>query len=75
VRSELAALGFDAELRSAFEKLLHSPRIAVPYLRGTRRVMLNRYPYFVVFRELPLKIEILAVAHAKQRPGYWSKRL
>ena len=75
MRSESEALGFDAELRSAFERLLNSPRIGVPYLRGTRRVMLNRYPYFVVFREFPRKIEILAVAHAKQRPGYWSKRL
>jgi toxin ParE1/3/4 len=75
MRSESPALGFDGELRSTFKKLLYSPRIDVPYLRGTRRAMLNRYPYFVVFRELPRKIEILAVAHAKQRPGYWSKRL
>ena len=75
MRSESPALGFDAELRSTFKKLSYSPRIDVPYLRGTRRAMLNRYPYFVVFRELPRKIEILAVAHAKQRPGYWSKRL
>jgi hypothetical protein len=37
--------------------------------------MRNTYPYFVVFRELPRKIEIIAVAHAKRRPGYWLKRL
>jgi hypothetical protein len=37
--------------------------------------MLKRYPYFVVFRELPRKIQIIAVAHAKRRPGYWTKRL
>ena len=73
--SESAALGFDAELRTAFKKLLSSPRIGAPYLRGTRRIVLNRYPYFVVFRELPRKIEIIAVAHAKRRPGYWLKRL
>ena len=75
VRTEAAALGFDAELRTAIKKLLNSPRIGAPYLRGTRRIVLNRYPYFVVFRELPRKIEIIAVAHAKRRPGYWFKRL
>jgi toxin ParE1/3/4 len=74
-QSDFAALGFDAELRGAFSTLLRSPRICAPYLRGTRRVILNRYPYFVVFRELPRKIEIVAVAHAKRRPGYWAKRL
>jgi hypothetical protein len=37
--------------------------------------MLNRYPYFVVFRELPRKIQIIAVAHAKRRPGFWASRL
>jgi plasmid stabilization system protein ParE len=74
-RSESAALRFDAELRKAFATLRKSPKACAPYLRGTRRVMLDRYPYFVVFRELPRKIQIIAVAHAKRRPGYWVKRI
>jgi hypothetical protein len=37
--------------------------------------MLNRYLFFVVFRELPRKIQIIAVVHAKRRPGYWASRL
>lgn len=74
-RSESAALGFDAELRIAFSTLRKSPRICAPYLRGTRRIMLKRYPFFVVFREFPRKIQIIAVAHAKRRPGYWANRL
>lgn len=73
-RSESAALGFDAELRNAFNILRESPDICAPYLKGTRRVMLHRYPYYIVFRELPGKIQILAVAHAKRRPGYWRER-
>jgi plasmid stabilization system protein ParE len=44
-------------------------------LRGTRRILLKGYPYFVIFRELPRKIQIIAVAHAKRRPAYWAKRL
>ena len=75
VRSESAALNFDIELREAFATLRRSPQICAPYLRGTRRVMLKRFPYFVVFRELARKIQIIAVAHAKRRPAYWAKRL
>ena len=57
-RSERAALRFDAELRDAYSTLRRSPNGCVQYLRGTRRVLLNRHPYFVVFRELPRKIQI-----------------
>lgn len=74
-RSERAALGFNAELRDAFNTLQESPQACAPYGRGTRRVLLHRYPYFIVFRELPRTIQILAVAHAKRRPGYWRGRI
>ncbi len=73
--SQVAALGFDRELRIAIHTLRRNPRACAPYLHGTRRTLLNRYPYFIVFRELPRKIEIIAIAHAKRRPGYWAKRL
>jgi plasmid stabilization system protein ParE len=74
-QSESAALGFDAELRDAFGRLRRDPQMYAKYLHGTRRILLNRHPYFVVFRELPRKIEIIAIAHAKRRPGYWKKRI
>jgi hypothetical protein len=38
-------------------------------------MVLHHFPYFVVFRELPSKIQIIAVAHAKRRPGYWRGRI
>ena len=74
-RSESAALSFDVELREAFGALRQSPRACAPYLRGTRRAMVNRFPYFVVFRELARKIQIVAIAHAKRKPAYWANRL
>ena len=74
-QSQSAALGFDAELRDAFSRLRSAPKMYAQYLHGTRRILLDRYPYSVVFRELPRKIEIIAIAHAKRRPGYWARRL
>jgi toxin ParE1/3/4 len=74
-RSERAASGFDSELRAAFSALRKTPKIGAPYLCGTRKTTLNRYPYIVIFRELPRKIQIIAVAHAKRRPDFWTSRL
>ena len=40
-----------------------------------RRLVLRRFPYSVVFLELKTEIRILALAHHRRRPGYWSERL
>ncbi len=69
-----AAFGFDEELRHAYQSLQLRPLICPPYLHGTRRVILKRFPFSVVFRERLHDIQIIAVAHAKRRPGYWAKR-
>jgi plasmid stabilization system protein ParE len=74
-RSNPAALGFHAALRAAFGTLRKSPQTGAPYFHGTRRIMLRQYPYFVDFREFVREIQIIAIAHAKRRPGYWDKRL
>ena len=75
IESQFAAFGFDNELREAFKRLRTGPSTGAPYLHGTRRILLNRYPFSVVFRERLHDIQIIAVAHAKRRPGYWAKRL
>jgi plasmid stabilization system protein ParE len=75
MRSMQAADGFYEELFHAVAMVRHQPGLFPSYIHGTRRVVLDRYPFSVVFRELPRKIQIVAVAHAKRRPGYWAKRL
>ena len=40
-----------------------------------RRALLPRFPYALVFLDLPTEIRILAVAHAKRHPDYWLNRL
>ena len=42
--------------------------------RLTRRVLVARFPYQVVYRLRPTEIVIVAVAHLKRRPGYWKNR-
>lgn len=40
----------------------------------TRRLLVGRFPYQVVYRLRDTEIVIVAFAHLKRRPGYWRKR-
>jgi len=42
--------------------------------RPARRVPVARFPYVVVFVELPEELQVLALAHVRRRPGYWRRR-
>ena len=41
----------------------------------TRRILVARFPYQVVYRVAQEEITIVAVAHLKRRPEYWTRRL
>jgi len=40
----------------------------------TRRLLVPRFPYQVVYRVCPDEIVVVALAHLKRRPGYWKHR-
>jgi plasmid stabilization system protein ParE len=40
----------------------------------TRRTLVARFPYQLVYRLRPTEIVIVAIAHLKCRPGYWKNR-
>ena len=40
----------------------------------TRRALIPRFPYQVVYRLTPTEIVIVAIGHLKRRPGYWKTR-
>ena len=42
---------------------------------GVKRIFMKRFPYSVFFIELPTRYRVLAVAHARRKPFYWSGRL
>ena len=42
--------------------------------RRTRRLLLPRFPYQIVYRLAPAEIIVVAVAHTRRRPGYWRRR-
>ncbi|MGE4068692.1 MAG: type II toxin-antitoxin system RelE/ParE family toxin [Vicinamibacterales bacterium] len=39
-----------------------------------RQMLVERFPYHVVYRERPADLYVVAVAHTKRRPEYWKAR-
>jgi toxin ParE1/3/4 len=40
-----------------------------------RRVFLKGFPLFILYRVLENEVQVIAVPHSSQRPGYWKSRL
>ena len=73
-RSERAFEGFLKEIDKTIEQIARDPSRFAPFDFGTRRALLRRFPYVIVFRQTPSQLEIVAVAHGRRRPGYWRER-
>ena len=75
LRSVRAAEGFVRELERAVGSVADAPDRWPIFIEGTRRFLLRRFPYSVVYRVSRDSLQIVAVAHARRRPGYWRPRL
>ena len=74
-RSVEATAGFVAELDYAIQRVAELPETWPPYGANTRRFVFRVYPFSLVYRIVEDSIEIVAVAHAKRKPGYWASRV
>jgi len=73
-RSETAAAQFAIAVDSAISKILSSPDRFVKIDARHRSCSVIRFPFQFVFRHENDRIYIVAIAHAKRRPGYWRIR-
>lgn len=48
-----------------------SPDVGVPI----RRVVLDRFPYSIVYQAFPERVWVVAIAHWNKSPEYWMDRL
>ncbi|HEY0555348.1 MAG TPA: type II toxin-antitoxin system RelE/ParE family toxin [Thermoanaerobaculia bacterium] len=74
-RSLQAAEGLVAGVTSALGLIASAPGIWPHFEAGTRRYVLRKFPYSIIYREIEGGIEVIAVAHQKRRPRYWRGRL
>jgi plasmid stabilization system protein ParE len=73
-RSLSASATFRNELDRAVALIAEAPERPAPYLHGTRRVLLRRFPFAVVYRLTDNGVQVVAVSHGRRRPGYWWAR-
>ena len=58
----------------AIDRLLYDPSARPSAGRGVHRQFVDRFPFDLLYRIRPERIEIVAVAHHSRRPGYWQHR-
>jgi toxin ParE1/3/4 len=74
-RSALAAAQFVEEINLAIDRILAAPQRWSAGLYRTRKFLLDRFPFAVIYCERPPTIQILGIAHGHRRPGYWKNRI
>ncbi len=66
---------FLAVISAAISLLRENPELGAPHRAGTRRLVLPRFSYSIVYLDEPDFVLVVAVSHHRREPGYWSDRL
>ena len=73
-RSVFAASAFLREFSIAVQHVREAPNRFALAEGGTRRILLNRFPFAIYDRVGTEGVVVVALAHHKRRPSYWSSR-
>ncbi|HLA10935.1 MAG TPA: type II toxin-antitoxin system RelE/ParE family toxin [Pyrinomonadaceae bacterium] len=73
-RSPLTSVAFTHAVEQAVSHIKTAPMTYPLADHGTRKLVLQRFPFNIFYRVGATEILIVAVAHQKRRPGYWSSR-
>ena len=73
-RDPRVGAAFAAELDRVVGLIAEAPDRWHSYLHGTRRVLMKKFPFSVVFRQAGDLVLVVAIAHFKRKPGYWRRR-
>jgi plasmid stabilization system protein ParE len=74
-RSEFAATKFAEDVNRAITMISDSPKRWPAANQGTRKFLLQRFPFAIFYREIPQGVQLLAIAHGNRKSGYWKGRL
>ncbi len=73
-RSVIAASAFLRKLSLAIQRVREALDSHAVAEAGTRRLLLDRFPFTIYYRLVKEAVIVAAVAHQTRRPGYWSTR-
>jgi toxin ParE1/3/4 len=63
-----------AEFAAAFGDICARPAAFPPYKRGYRMYAMPGLPYVVYYLDLPARVFIAAIGHARRKTDYWKRR-
>ena len=72
--STAVAARFLDQVEHASNRLVVSPFLGAPVTPLLRRLLLQQFPYSLIYQVSSEVVTILAVAAHRRRPGYWAKR-
>jgi len=71
-----AGLGieFVMEIQKGIEMILKYPESWQQISASTRRYIINRFPFGIIYLSFEDTISITVIMHLNRKPGYWKKR-
>lgn len=66
---------FDQAVVKAERLAAEFAETGLPYTHGTRRVLLGKFKFSLVYLTRPDEVVVIAVAPFKRKPGYWRPRI
>ncbi len=67
-------IDFRKEIERNINLISRHTKLGMRVRHNARRLILTGYPFDLVYREEQDKIIIIALAHQRRRPGYWTNR-
>ena len=68
-------LEFAEEVYAAIRRICEYPCAWQKMSKNTRRCLLNRFPYGLIFQAKSDLVRIIALANLHRRPNYWKSRI
>lgn len=65
---------FLAEVLQALDRIGSFPEAWHPFSKRTRRCMIRRFPYAIVYQVREKGLLIIAIANLHRKPDYWTRR-
>jgi hypothetical protein len=68
-------LEFAQEVHATIARVIRFPDAWSTMSKRTRRCLVNRFPFGVIYQVKSDALRIVAVANLRRRPNYWKDRL
>jgi plasmid stabilization system protein ParE len=68
------AKAFRAEIHHMNTLIAAHPDMGAPTVDGCRYMVLDRFPFSIIYRHAADTLIIIAIAHHSRCPGYWAGR-